>query len=68
MPTTANIAFSNSHKETVKWELKIDKLTLLLALPEAWKEGLVSRYIELVTNTTNSIRYRPVLFEGISWL
>ena len=57
MPATTNIALSNSHKETVKWELKIDKLTLLLALPESWKQGLVSRYIELVTNTSNQSQY-----------
>ena len=42
---------SDSHKANVEWKLKLDKLTLLLDIPEQWKEGLVSSYIELVTKT-----------------
>ena len=57
MPSVITVVPSDSHKANIKWEMKIDKLTLLHDLPEQWKEGMVSAMIDLVTDTSNQSKY-----------
>lgn len=48
---------SDSHKATVEWKMKIDKLTLLHEIPESWKSGLISSYIDLATKTESQFHH-----------
>ena len=57
MPSVITAVPSDSHKANIKWEMKIDKLTLLHDLPEQWKEGMVTTMIDLVTDTSNQGKY-----------
>ena len=57
MPSAITAVPSDSHKANIKWEMKIDKLTLLHEIPEQWKEGMVSAMIDLVTDTSNQSKY-----------
>ena len=57
MPSVITVVPSDSHKANIKWEMKIDKLTLLHEIPEQWKEGMVSAMIDLVTDPSNQSKY-----------
>jgi len=52
MPIALPAVVSDSHEPTIEWKLKIDKLTLLLDLPEKLKDGLIGYYIGLIADQT----------------
>jgi hypothetical protein len=48
---------SDSHKAEIKWEMKIDKLTLLHEIPQQWKQGMTSAMIDLLVDTSNQFKH-----------
>jgi hypothetical protein len=57
MSGIASVVSSDSHKADVKWDMKIDKLTLLHDIPNQWKVGMVSAMIDLVTDPSNQFKH-----------